>query len=90
MTKYIFIYYLIINLLLFILMAADKEKAKKHKWRIKEATLFLFSFLGGSIGGFFGMFLLHHKNKKVKFYIIFMLSLIIHILVLYLFYFYVN
>lgn len=74
------------NILLIILMATDKYKAKKHKWRIKEKTLFSISLLGGCIGGFIGMFLFHHKTKKPLFYLIFSVSLLIHTLIV----FYIN
>lgn len=59
-------------------MFVDKQKAKSHKWRIKERTLFTISLIGGAIGGFFGMFCFHHKNRKPKFYIIYFLGLLIH------------
>ena len=31
-------------------MGADKNKAKKGQWRIKENTLWLIGFIGGAIG----------------------------------------
>lgn len=61
------IYLLIINAAGFILMLADKIKAKKHLWRIPEATLFLVAILGGSIGSLLGMYAFHHKTKHLKF-----------------------
>lgn len=50
------------NLLAFILMGADKRRARKGTRRIPEKTLFLAAFFGG-IGGTAGMFLFHHKTK---------------------------
>ena len=44
-------------------MFLDKQKAKKGKWRIPEKTLFLFAFLGGSLGTTLGMHSFHHKTK---------------------------
>lgn len=64
-------------------MYVDKQKAKNHKWRIKEKTLFFFALIGGSVGGFLGMFFFHHKNRKPIFYVIYVLGFIIHIIVLY-------
>lgn len=64
-------------------MSIDKQKAKKHKWRIKENYLFIVSLLGGCLGGFIGMFLFNHKTKKLPFYIIFSISLLIHVLIIY-------
>lgn len=82
MNKYsnlILIYYLSLNIILFILMGIDKYKAIKHKWRIKESLLFIFALLGGAIGGFCAMFLFHHKTRKFMFYIVFILGLLFHI-----------
>lgn len=56
-------YLLIINLAGFIVMGMDKSKAKKGVWRIPEATLFLFAFLGGGIGTTLGMNIFRHKTK---------------------------
>lgn len=44
-------------------MYVDKRKARMHKWRIPEKTLFLIALLGGSIGSNLGMYLFHHKTK---------------------------
>ena len=57
------VYLLPINALGFLLMLADKEKAKKNRWRIPEKTLFLSALLGGSIGAITGMRLFRHKTK---------------------------
>lgn len=63
------LYLLIINALGLLIMLADKEKAKKHLWRIPESTLLTVAVLGGSIGCYAGMRLFHHKTRKPKFYI---------------------
>ena len=63
LMKYLLIYLLLINLTGFFAMFLDKQKAKKGKWRIPEKTLFLFAFLGGSLGTTLGMHSFHHKTK---------------------------
>ncbi|WP_066892750.1 DUF1294 domain-containing protein [Clostridium nigeriense] len=66
--KDILIYYLIlINIIAFITIYIDKEKAIKHKWRIKESNLFLLAIIGGSLGTYLGMYSFHHKTKHKKF-----------------------
>lgn len=60
-------------------MGIDKYKAIYHKWRIKEATLFILSLIGGGLGGFFGVFIFRHKIRKPIFWIIFIFSIIIHL-----------
>lgn len=65
--KYIIIYFIIINLIGFIAMFWDKQKAKANAWRIPEKTLFIITALGGGIGTITGMYTFHHKTKKIKF-----------------------
>lgn len=45
----------------------DKWKAQRGKWRIPEATLLLFSALGGSLAMLITMRCIHHKTRKPKF-----------------------
>ena len=68
-TRIFLIYLIIINLIAFFLMAADKSRARKHQWRIPEKTLFLSAILGGSIGAIAGMYTFHHKTKHWYFVI---------------------
>ena len=65
--KFIIAYLLIINAVGFLLMLADKHKARKKKWRIPEATLMGTAALGGSIGVLTGMYAVRHKTKHIKF-----------------------
>ncbi len=67
MNNLIIFYLCVMNLLGFIFMYIDKEKAKKHKWRIPENTLMLIAILGGSIGSLIGMNTFRHKTKHIKF-----------------------
>ncbi len=76
------VYFLIINIISFIMFYADKKKAIKHQWRIPEATLLLCSFIGGSFGAFAAMKIFHHKTKHPKFYILVPVFIILHLLVI--------
>lgn len=60
----------IMSLITFILYGADKRRAKKGEWRIKEKTLLLFSVFGGGIGGFLAMLLFRHKTKHWYFVLV--------------------
>lgn len=71
MHKYIYIYLVIINIVALLLMLIDKKKAQKKAWRIPEATLFLSSIIGGSIGAWGGMYLFRHKTKH-WYFVVFM------------------
>ena len=48
-------------------MLIDKRKAEKGKWRIPEKTLFIITALGGGIGTITGMYVFHHKTRKLQF-----------------------
>lgn len=61
------IYLLTINALGFWIMLDDKQRARKKRWRIPEATLLTVALLGGSAGCFLGMRLCRHKTRKPKF-----------------------
>lgn len=61
------IYLLAINVATFVTYGIDKWKAKKAKWRIREASLLLLAVLGGSVGAWLGMRVWHHKTQHKKF-----------------------
>ena len=63
----IIIYLTSINVATFITYGIDKLKAKRSKWRIREASLLLLAVLGGSIGALLGMKVWHHKTMHKKF-----------------------
>ena len=72
-------YLLLMNALGLLLMHADKQKARRHQWRIPEATLLWVAALGGSLGSLIGMSLFRHKTKHIKFVIGVPLCLILQI-----------
>ena len=76
----IIIYFVIINILGFLIMYIDKQEAKKGKWRIPEKTLFIITGLGGGIGTIAGMYIFRHKTQKVAFVIGFPLITILEII----------
>ena len=61
------IYLAVINVVTFFMYGVDKWKAKKSKWRIREAALIGLAVLGGSIGAWLGMKVWHHKTLHKKF-----------------------
>lgn len=73
---------LITNLLSFGLMWYDKRCARRGKWRVPEATLFLACACFGGVGGVLGMNLLRHKTRHWYFCLFFPLMLIIQIVLL--------
>lgn len=80
-TQIAVIYLIVINILGFLAMGLDKHKAKMAERRIPENTLFMFTILGGGIGTIAGMYVFHHKTKKMKFKVGMPLILILEILI---------
>ena len=66
-VRNIIIYLVVINVIGFLAMWLDKRRAQKGKWRIKESTLFLLTFLGGGVGTIAGMYKFRHKTQKLRF-----------------------
>lgn len=80
---------MVINIISVIVTILDKLKAKYNKWRIPEKTLFILSAIGGAVGMYITMHLIHHKTKKMRFMVgiplIFFAELLIAILLLFMF-----
>lgn len=57
------LYFIIVNLIGFLMMGVDKKKAIKHAFRIPEATLFIVALIGGSLGTLTGMYTFRHKTR---------------------------
>ena len=79
------LYFMIINLVGFVMMCADKQLAIHHKNRVPEKVLFLIAIIGGSLGGILGMYAFRHKTKHVSFVIGMPVILIIQLVLTYLF-----
>lgn len=56
-------YLLLINLAAFLTFGADKQRAKRGRWRVPEKTLLLLAVLGGSVGAIGGMHAFRHKTR---------------------------
>ncbi|MGL5331016.1 MAG: DUF1294 domain-containing protein [Peptostreptococcaceae bacterium] len=60
-------YILLINIIGFLLIYLDKNRAIKKQWRISESTLLSIAIAGGSVGSLLGMQFFRHKTKHTKF-----------------------
>lgn len=94
-VKFICIYTVIMNLIAFFMMLADKRIAiangkikskKKNKTRIPEAMLLMCAVMLGSVGELVGMLLLRHKTRHIKFKVGVPLCLAFNVAVLYFMY----
>ena len=77
------LYFMIINLVGFVMMCVDKQLAIHHKNRVPERVLFLIAIIGGSLGGILGMYAFRHKTKHLSFVIGMPVLLLAQIIVLY-------
>ncbi|NMC56392.1 MAG: DUF1294 domain-containing protein [Eubacteriaceae bacterium] len=62
--KYLIYYLLFINIIAFIAVFIDKQKAKKNRYRISEKVLFILAVIGGSVCAYISMLIFRHKTKK--------------------------
>lgn len=60
-------YLALISLVSIVVTIADKLKAIRHSWRVKERTLLILSALGGGIAMYITMLIIRHKTRKLKF-----------------------
>lgn len=81
--KYLFYYLIMINVAAWLIYGLDKQKAKRHAWRIPERVLIAFAAAGGSVGALAGMMMFRHKTKKPKFYIGVPVIMIMQIIVIF-------
>ena len=77
-------YLVLLSIITFIAYGVDKKKARDGKWRTKEKTLLLLSFLGGAFGGYPAMLIFRHKTKGEHWYFtgVNLLGLAIHVTLL--------
>lgn len=67
MKTFFITYIILINIIGLLIMGLDKLKARRRKKRIPERILFLTALIFGSVGIMTGMYLFHHKTKKLRF-----------------------
>lgn len=79
--KFLIGYLIVMNIVSFLAMCIDKHRARRHRWRIAERTLFLLALLGGSGGALLAMWLLWHKVRTKIFVVGLPLLLILHLLI---------
>lgn len=82
LLDHLWIYLIVMNLVGILMMGIDKERARNHRYRIPEKTLFTIAAVGGSIGVWCGMYLFRHKTKHLTFVIGIPLILVIQVLLI--------
>ncbi len=79
LVRYFPVWLAAFSVIAFALMGIDKGKARRGARRIPEKKLFLFTLLGGGIGGTLGMYIFHHKTRHWYFAVFFPLIAIAQI-----------
>jgi uncharacterized membrane protein YsdA (DUF1294 family) len=77
------LYFLFINIIVFILAGYDKHQARKNKRRIPENTLFFLQLIGGTPGLLTAMLFFRHKTSKTSFIVKFLLILLLQVVLIY-------
>lgn len=77
-------YYFIMNLVMYCMMAYDKNAAIKDKRRIPEKNFYFMAVLGAGAGGLLGIVFKRHKSKHLDFIMVFTITAILHVLAIYL------
>ncbi len=80
---YFGIYFLIINIIGFVMMYSDKQKAKKDQYRTREKSFFVVSLLLGAIGTYIGMYKFRHKTRHNLFTIGIPIMIVINLVCIY-------
>ncbi|MDQ8011230.1 MAG: DUF1294 domain-containing protein [Flavobacterium nitrogenifigens] len=78
------LYFLLINILVFIFAGYDKSQARKNKRRIPENTLFFMELIGGTPGLLTAMLIFRHKTSKTSFIVKFTVIFLIQAVLVYL------
>lgn len=64
---YVIAYYAAINLLGIFITNLDKRHARRGMLRVPEYWLMFIALIGGALGMFFTMLMVHHKTRYMKF-----------------------
>ena len=78
--KIFLVLYVIWNGYVFVAMGRDKRRAKRHQWRIPEASLLFMGVAMGGLGLYTGMKYFRHKTTHSKFVIGAPISIVVNIL----------
>lgn len=73
-------YYLIVNIITFIIWGYDKFRATFQQWRVPEKTLTFLIILGGGIGALLGITVFRHKSRKSHFKYLSLAFILIHVI----------
>ncbi|MDQ0195788.1 DUF1294 domain-containing protein [Paenibacillus wynnii] len=80
MVNVVMSWFVVINIIGYVVMSEDKNKARKRRQRVPEKTLFLLAGMGGALGVLIAMYRKRHKTRHTSFRIGVPLLLLLNIL----------
>ena len=83
-----FIWFILISAVSIIMTVYDKWAAKRKKRRVPERTLLSLGIVGGAAAMYLTMKCIHHKTKKKKFMVGLPLEILLHVLIVFCFYYF--
>jgi uncharacterized membrane protein YsdA (DUF1294 family) len=67
MIKVVMVWFAVINMIGYLVMSEDKNKARSRRQRVPEKTLFLLAAMGGALGVLVAMYRKRHKTRHTSF-----------------------
>ena len=83
-----FIWFILISAVSIIMTVYDKWAAKRKKRRVPEGTLLSLGIVGGAAAMYLTMKMIRHKKKKKKFMVGLPIEILLHVLIVFCFYFF--
>ena len=83
-----FIWFILISAVSIIMTVYDKWAAKRKKRRVPERTLLSLGIVGGAAAMYLTMKMIRHKTKKKKFMVGLPLEILLHVLIVFCFYYF--
>ncbi|GGF96879.1 hypothetical protein GCM10010912_47040 [Paenibacillus albidus] len=80
MAQIVMLWFVVINIIGYVVMSEDKNKARKRRDRVPEKTLFLLAAMGGALGVLIAMYRKRHKTRHMSFRIGIPLLLLLNVL----------
>ena len=72
---------MVLSVVTFAVYVFDKRSAQLNRWRVPERTLHLLAAFGGWPGALFAQRLVRHKTQKLRFRLVFWITVVVHLLV---------
>ena len=80
MIKVVMLWFVVTNIIGYVVMSEDKKKARKRRERVPEKTLFVLAAMGGALGVLIAMYRKRHKTRHTSFRIGIPLLLLLNVL----------